>query len=244
MSSNKIIDGILSDLKELPKNLLKPYIKNGKPNANKIAIDAIPFLIISYVVNKYLQAVVASAKEDILDKCVDAFSLIFQVYPYAAPSRNLIAVIGGICAGVAFNLYMKSRKKNAKQYRHGEEYGSARWGNEKDFEPYTDGNRWDNIPLTATEWLRMTRPSHPKYDRNKNIEVIGGSGAGKTRGFVKPNIMQMHSSYVVTDPKGLVSYVQRLSVLGKCLKTLKITDISLFIIIYQGGNAHAVRSTL
>lgn len=204
MDGNKILNGILADLKALPGNILKPYYRNGRLNKNKIAIDAIPFTIIFYLINKYLQAVVASTKEDALDKCVDAFSIIFQVEPYAAPSLKLLPIAGGICAGVGFNLYLKSRKKNAKKYRHGEEYGSARWGNEKDFEPYTDKNRWENIPLTASEWLRMTRPSHPKYDRNKNILVIGGSGAGKTRGFVKPNIMQMHCSYVVTDPKGTV----------------------------------------
>lgn len=202
--NNKIIDGILTDLKALPKKLLKPYFKNGKVNANKVAIDAIPFLILFYFVNKYLQAVVASSKTDVLDKCVDAFSLILQVPPYVAPSLKSVPLFGGILAGAAFKLYLNARKKNAKQFRHGEEYGSAKWGTEKDFEPYTDANKWNNIPLTQTEELRMTRPEHPKYDRNKNILIVGGSGAGKTRGFVKPNIMQMHSSYVVTDPNGLV----------------------------------------
>lgn len=103
---------------------------------------------------------------------------------------------------MAFKLFMNSRKKNAKQFRPREEYGSAKWGTDKDFEPYTDPVKWNNIPLTATEWLRMTRPEHPKYDRNKNILIVGGSGAGKTRGFVKPSLMQMQCSYVVTDPKG------------------------------------------
>lgn len=93
---------------------------------------------------------------------------------------------------------------HAKQFRPREEYGSAKWGTDKDFEPYTDPVKWNNIPLTATEWLRMTRPEHPKYDRNKNILIVGGSGAGKTRGFVKPSLMQMQCSYVVTDPKGTV----------------------------------------
>lgn len=202
--NNKIVDGILTDVKALPKKLLKPYFKNGKLNANKVAIDAIPFFILFYFVNKYLQAVIASSKTEVLDKCVDAFSLILQVPPYVAPSLNPIPLSGGILAGVAFKLYLNARKKNAKQFRHGEEYGSAKWGTEKDFEPYTDPNRWNNIPLTQTEALRMTRPEHPKYDRNKNILIVGGSGAGKTRGFVKPSIMQMHSSYVVTDPKGTI----------------------------------------
>ena len=141
---------------------------------------------------------------DMLDKCVKAFSLIFQVKPYFAPSFKLTPLICGIGAGVAFKLFMNSRKKNAKQFRPREEYGSAKWGTDKDFEPYTDPVKWNNIPLTATEWLRMTRPEHPKYDRNKNILIVGGSGAGKTRGFVKPSLMQMQCSYVVTDPKGTV----------------------------------------
>ena len=204
MGGNKIVKGILSDLGQLPRKALKPYMKNGKINANKVAIDLIPFLVLFYFVNKFLQAAVASSKADWLDKCVDGFQLFFQVKPYIAPSLKLVPLCGGIIAGIAFKLYMNARKKNAKQFRKGEEYGSAKWGNDKDFEPYTDPNKWNNIPLTATEWLRMTRPSHPKYDRNKNILIVGGSGAGKTRGFVKPNLMQMHSSYCITDPKGTI----------------------------------------
>ena len=204
MAGKSIGSAILEDLKNVPRNLLKPYYKGGKLNANKVMIDLIPFTILFYVTNKYLQAVDMAEGGDFLDKCVAAFSLIFQVPPYVAPSFKMLPLLGGISAGVIFKLYMDSRKKNAKQFRHREEYGSAKWGTEKDFEPYQDMNKWNNIPLTSTEWLRMTRPAHPKYDRNKNILIVGGSGAGKTRGFVKPNLMQMHSSYVVTDPKGTV----------------------------------------
>lgn len=204
MGKKNIGGAILDDLKALPKKILKPYYKNGKLNANRVAIDGIPFVIIFYVINKYVQAAVSADGGDMLDKCVKAFSLIFQVKPYFAPSFNLTPIICGIGAGVAFKLFMNSRKKNAKQFRPREEYGSAKWGTDKDFEPYTDPVKWNNIPLTATEWLRMTRPEHPKYDRNKNILIVGGSGAGKTRGFVKPSLMQMQCSYVVTDPKGTV----------------------------------------
>ena len=204
MGKKNIGGAVLDDLKALPKKILKPYYKNGKLNANKIAINGIPFVIIFYVINKYVQAAVSADGGDMLDKCVKAFSLIFQVKPYFAPSFKLTPLICGIGAGVAFKLFMNSRKKNAKQFRPREEYGSAKWGTDKDFEPYTDPVKWNNIPLTATEWLRMTRPEHPKYDRNKNILIVGGSGAGKTRGFVKPSLMQMQCSYVVTDPKGTV----------------------------------------
>jgi type IV secretion system protein VirD4 len=110
--------------------------------------------------------------------------------------------VGVICgAGLRLMVYYKA--KNAKKYRQGEEYGSARWGTAKDIEPYIDPVFESNIILTATESLMMSgRPKLPKYARNKNILVIGGSGSGKTRFFVKPNLMQMHSSYVITDPKG------------------------------------------
>lgn len=204
MGNKNIAQAIFDDLKNLPKKIFKPYMKNGKPNFNKIAIDGIPFIVIFYVVNKYVQAVSYANGADVLDKCVNAFSLIFQIPPYFMPSFKPVPFFFGIGAGVIFKIIMDARKKNAKQFRHGEEYGSAKWGTEKDFEPYTDPVKWNNIPLTATEWLRMTRPEHPKYDRNKNILVVGGSGAGKTRGFVKPSLMQMQCSYVVTDPKGTV----------------------------------------
>lgn len=112
MGKKNIGGAVLDDLKALPKKILKPYYKNGKLNANKIAIDGIPFVIIFYVINKYVQAVVSVDGGDMLDKCVKAFSLIFQVKPYFAPSFKLTPLICGIGAGVAFKLFMNSRKKN------------------------------------------------------------------------------------------------------------------------------------
>ena len=112
--------------------------------------------------------------------------------------------------GVTLRLVVYFKDKNAKKFRQDVEYGSARWGNAKDIEPYVDPVFENNVILTETERLMMSgRPKQPKYARNKNILVIGGSGSGKTRFFVKPNLMQMHSSYVVTDPKGLIYKVQR-----------------------------------
>ena len=114
MGKKNIGGAVLDDLKALPKKILKPYYKNGKLNANKVAIDGIPFVIIFYVINKYVQAVVSADGGDMLDKCVKAFSLIFQVKPYFVPSFKLTPLICGIGAGVAFKLFMNSRKKNAK----------------------------------------------------------------------------------------------------------------------------------
>lgn len=130
------------------------------------------------------------------------------------PSFVLQDLLVGACAGAAFYAYWNHRKKNAKKYRKGKEYGNAVWGKAEDIKPYIDDKDFsNNVLLTQTERLTMGKPSAPKYARNKNVLVIGGSGSGKTRFFVKPNLMQMHSSYVVTDPKG--------TVLVECGKMLK-----------------------
>ncbi|HCD8868491.1 TPA: type IV secretory system conjugative DNA transfer family protein, partial [Enterococcus faecium] len=119
------------------------------------------------------------------------------------PSLKIKNLIPGLILSVVIKLIIIQKKKKAKKFREGREYGSARWGNEKDIEPYIDKKFENNVLLTQTERLTMNnRPKNPKYARNKNVMVIGGSGSGKTRFFVKPNLMQMHSSYVVTDPKG------------------------------------------
>lgn len=121
------------------------------------------------------------------------------------PSFHPADMVIGIVGAVAVRLIIYFKGKNAKKYRQGMEYGSARWGNAQDIKPYMDDNPENNIILTETEGLTMSsRPKQPKYARNKNVVVIGGSGSGKTRFFVKPNLMQMHSSYCITDPKGTV----------------------------------------
>ena len=121
------------------------------------------------------------------------------------PSIHLIDIMVGIIVAALIKVIVYTKGKNAKKFRQGKEYGSARWGNSKDIEPYVDEKFENNIILTDTERLTMNgRPKNPKYARNKNILVVGGSGSGKTRFFLKPNLMQMHSSYVVTDPKGTV----------------------------------------
>ena len=120
------------------------------------------------------------------------------------PSAWLDLLIG-VAGAAVVRLVVYVKSKNAKKYRKNVEYGSARWGNKKDIAPYMSADPWDNIILTQTEGLMMSgRPKNPTYARNKNVLVVGGSGSGKTRFFIKPNLMQMHSSYVVTDPKGTV----------------------------------------
>ena len=121
------------------------------------------------------------------------------------PSIHLIDIMVGIIVAALIKVIVYTKGKNAKKFRQGKEYGSSIWGNSKDIEPYVDEKFENNILLTDTERLTMNgRPKNPKYARNKNILVVGGSGSGKTRFFLKPNLMQMHSSYVVTDPKGTV----------------------------------------
>ena len=119
------------------------------------------------------------------------------------PSLHPIDIIVGIICGAGLRLAVYLKGKNAKKYRHGQEYGSARWGNHEDIAPFEDPKFSENVILSQTERITMSsRPSQPKYARNKNVLVVGGSGSGKTRFFIKPNLLQLHSSYVVTDPKG------------------------------------------
>ena len=176
-----------------------------KPELKKLLILNAPYLLFVYLFDKIGQAVRLSPGADLSGKVLslaDGFSAAFaNPLPSLAPMDLLI----GIAGAVLIRLMVYFKGKNAKKYRKGIEYGSARWGNAEDIKPYTDPVFQNNVLLTQTERLTMnSRPKQPKYARNKNILVIGGSGSGKTRFFVKPNLMQMHSSYVVTDPKGTV----------------------------------------
>ena len=174
-------------------------------NWKKLILPNIPYLLFVYLFDKIGQAVRLAPGADLSGKVLslaDGFSAAFATpLPSLAPMDLLI----GIAGAVLIRLMVYFKGKNAKKYRKGIEYGSARWGNAEDIKPYTDPVFQNNVLLTQTERLTMnSRPKQPKYARNKNILVIGGSGSGKTRFFVKPNLMQMHSSYVVTDPKGTV----------------------------------------
>jgi len=174
-----------------------------KFDIKKIVIQTLPFVIMGLFATKLGQAYRLADGVDFAGKITNiggGFTLAFQSY---MPSFHPFDLMIGVIFGGIFKAVIYFKGKNAKKYRRDIEYGSARWGKSDDIKPYVDPKPENNIILTATESLTMNgRPSNPKYARNKNVLVIGGSGSGKTRFFVKPNIMQMHSSYVITDPKG------------------------------------------
>ena len=162
-------------------------------------------MIFGYVLNKVSWLYGQQAGDNTLQKVLDTINGIGGAFHNPLPSFLPRDLLVGVGCGIGFRMVVYYKAKNAKKFRQGVEYGSARWGTAKDIEPYVDPVFENNVLLTATERLMMSgRPKQPKYARNKNILVIGGSGSGKTRFFVKPNLMQMHSSYVVTDPKGTV----------------------------------------
>lgn len=171
----------------------------------KLILNNLAYVIFGYAGNIICFAFRTAEGKAISEKILPALNNLGTAFAHIVPSFHPIDLLVGIAVGVVVKFVMKMRAANKKKFRQGTEYGSAVWGTEKDIEPYMDFKEKDNnIILTQTEGLTMGKPSHPKYARNKNILVIGGSGSGKTRFFVKPNLMQMHSSYIVTDPKGTV----------------------------------------
>ena len=188
-----MIDKILKDIKGLFK--VQDKAKFLKKN--------IPYLAFFYIGNIFSHHVRSYTGGDLIDKI---FQGILELNTMSfIPSIHLIDILVGVGVAALIKFIVYTKGKNAKKFRQGKEYGSARWGNKKDIEPYMDEKFQNNILLTQTERLTMNgRPANPKYARNKNVLVIGGSGSGKTRFFVKPNLMQMHSSYCVTDPKGTI----------------------------------------
>ena len=181
----------------------KKFVKAG---GTKLLLKVFPYLLFGYFGNKMAYAYRVTEAPDFFNKLMGSLSNLGPAFEHIWPSFNLLDLLFGAVFGVGMRLVVYFKSKNAKKFRKGEEYGSARWGNAKDIEPYMDLNDPENnVILTQTEGLIMNgKPKGPKYARNKNILVIGGSGSGKTRFFVKPNIMQLHSSYVITDPKGTV----------------------------------------
>ena len=188
-----MIDKILKDIKGLFK--VQDKVKFAKQN--------IPYLAFFYIGNIFSYHVRSYTDGDVIDRI---FQGILELNTMSfIPSIHLIDILVGVGVAALIKFIVYTKGKNAKKFRQGKEYGSARWGNKKDIEPYMDEKFQNNILLTQTERLTMnSRPSNPKYARNKNVLVIGGSGSGKTRFYVKPNLMQMHSSYCITDPKGTI----------------------------------------
>ena len=171
----------------------------------KLVLNNLAYVIFGYAGNIISFSFRMAEGKDVSEKLLPALNNLGMAFAHIIPSFHPIDLLVGIAVGVAMKFVMKIRAANKKKFRQGTEYGSAVWGTEKDIEPYMNFKEKDNnVILTQTEGLTMGKPSHPKYARNKNILVIGGSGSGKTRFFVKPNLMQMHSSYIVTDPKGTV----------------------------------------
>ena len=165
----------------------------------------LPYILLGLVATNFGEAWRLTEGKELGDKIVAMMGTIPVAFANPLPSLHPLDLLVGLCCGAGLRLAVYLRGKNAKKYRHGMEYGSARWGTPKDIEPFMAPKFSDNIILTKTERLMMSnRPPDPKNARNKNVLVVGGSGSGKTRFWLKPNLLQCHSSYVVTDPKGTI----------------------------------------
>ena len=165
----------------------------------------LPYILLGLVATNFGEAWRLSEGKELGDKIMSMMGTVPLAFANPLPSLHPLDLLVGLCCGAGLRLAVYFRGKNAKKYRHGMEYGSARWGTAKDIEPFMAPKFADNIILTKTERLMMSnRPPDPKNARNKNVLVVGGSGSGKTRFWLKPNLLQCHSSYVVTDPKGSI----------------------------------------
>ncbi len=175
------------------------------PNIKKYVLPNLPYVFLAWCFNKLAFAYRLANGDNMAVKLVSMTRTISKAFSSLLPSFQVHDLIIGLLGAVIIRATVYAKSKNAKKYRHGIEYGSARWGNASDIKPYVDPKPDENVILTQTERLMMNgRPPKPEHARNKNVLVIGGSGSGKTRFFLKPNLMQCHSSYVVTDPKGSV----------------------------------------
>ena len=194
--------------KQIGKNLMQKWknkirVRLSALDKKKLVLTNIPYILTAFYTNRASFLYRNSPGEDIGNKLLYAMEHADRILTGLQPSFNWRDMLTGIIAAVILKLLVWQKQSDAKKLRKGIEYGSARWGNAEDIKPYMSEDPWMNIPLTATEALTMeSRPKQPKYARNKNIVVIGGSGSGKTRFFVKPSVMQMNCSMVITDPKG------------------------------------------
>lgn len=195
-------------------------------NIKKLLILNLPYLLFVYPFDKLSQAVRLAPGADLSAKILSIGDGFTAAFSSLGLSFNPVDLLVGIAGAVILRVAVHMKGKNAKKYRHGMEYGSARWGTAADIAPYMDKDFFQNIPMTMTERITMSsRPKQPKYARNKNILVIGGSGSGKTRFFCKPSLLQGHSSYVCTDPKGTLlpeigAFLERQKYRIKCLNLI------------------------
>ena len=177
----------------------------SKKNLSKLLALYLPYVVIGLLATNLGEAWRLAVGKELGDKIVSLMDTLPAAFANPLPSLHPFDLFIGLCCGTGMRLAVYLKGKNAKKYRHGMEYGSARWGGPKDIEPFMAPKFEDNIILTKTERLMMSnRPPDPKNARNKNVLVVGGSGSGKTRFWLKPNLLQCHSSYVVTDPKGSI----------------------------------------
>jgi len=171
----------------------------------KLLVLYLPYILLGLAATNFGEAWRLAEGKELGDKIMSMMGTVPLAFANPLPSLHPLDILVGLCCGAGLRLAVYLRGKNAKKYRHGMEYGSARWGTPKDIEPFMAPKFFDNIILTKTERLMMSnRPPDPKNARNKNVLVVGGSGSGKTRFWLKPNLLQCHSSYVVTDPKGSI----------------------------------------
>ena len=171
----------------------------------KLLARYLPYILLGLVATNFGEAWRLAEEKELGERIMSMMGTLPAAFANPLPSLHPLDLLIGISCGAGLRLAVYLRSKNAKKYRHGMEYGSARWGTAKDIEPFQAPKFEDNIILTKTERLMMSnRPSDPKNARNKNVLIVGGSGSGKTRFWLKPNLLQMHSSYVVTDPKGSI----------------------------------------
>ena len=174
-------------------------------NTKRLVILNLPYILMGLYATNLGRAWRMAAGADMTEKMQSLMAVLPDALGRIIPSFHPLDLLVGLCCGAGLRLAVYLKGKNAKKYRHGSEYGSARWGNAKDIEPFMDPKFEENVILTKTERLMLSsRPPDPKNARNKNVLIVGGSGSGKTRFWLKPNLMQMHSSYVVTDPKGTI----------------------------------------
>jgi type IV secretion system protein VirD4 len=171
----------------------------------KYIIPNLPYLLIFWFFGKVGEAYRMSSEIDIIRRIVSTLNNLNTALLRPFPSFEPFDLCAGLIGAAAVFGVVQYRRKHAKKWRKDVEYGSAHWGGKKDIEPYADPKPENNIILTATESLTLNgRPKNPKHARNKNVLIVGGSGSGKTRFWLKPNLMQMHSSYIITDPKGQI----------------------------------------